>query len=229
MREASFFQTTRGRIVESLRRRGGRTAADLSKEHGLTANGVRQHLSRLERDGLISELSERRGPTKPSFVYSLTPEGERLFPQRYHVLLNAVLDELLREGGDDRLHDVFRKIGERSAAKYASQFQGKDMGQRVAELTRILRKQGVVADYEATKDGFIVREHNCPFKEAATSHPQVCSVIHTLMQETLAAKPEHTTSIARGDKLCEFRIPLAATPTKQSTGRTVRAGDSGGR
>ncbi|HKW44757.1 MAG TPA: ArsR family transcriptional regulator, partial [Candidatus Eremiobacteraceae bacterium] len=147
MREASFFQTTRGRIVESLKR-GPRTASELSAEHGLTPNAVRQHLSRLERDHLVAEARARRGPTKPSFVYALTAEGDRLFPQRYDVLLNAVLDEVRRAGGADAVASLFRNIGERSVRKNAHRFEGKDAAGRVNEVAKILGEQGVIAEVE---------------------------------------------------------------------------------
>lgn len=207
MREAAFFHTTRGRILESLKKHGGSTAAELAVEHGLTANAVRLHLGRLEVDGLIREGSARRGRTKPSAVYLVTNAGERLFPQRYDVLLNAVLHELQLEEGQDRVTALFRKIGERSARKYADRFEGKGTGERVDELAKILREQGVVADCEATHDGFVLREHNCPFKDTVADHPQVCTVVHTLMNEVLPSAPEQRTSIARGDAACEFHIP----------------------
>jgi predicted ArsR family transcriptional regulator len=206
MQGNGFFQTTRGRILESLKRRGSRTATELAAEHGLTANAVRQHLGRLEADGLVVEAAARRGRTKPSLTYSVTSDGERLFPQRYDVLLNALLHELQAEEGQDRVTDLFRKIGERSARKYADRFDGKDTAGRVDELTKILREQGVVADCERTNDGFLIREHNCPFKDTVSSHPQVCTVVHTLMGEVLPAKPEQRTSIARGDAVCEFHL-----------------------
>jgi len=201
-----FFQTTRGRILESLKRSGGSTARELAVEHGLTANAVRQHLGRLEADGLVAEKPARRGRTKPSLLYSVTAEGDRQFPQRYDVLLNALLSELRAEDGQDRVTELFRKIGERSARKYADRFAGKDAAGRVDELTKILREQGVVADCERTADGFVIREHNCPFKGTATTHPQVCTVVHTLMDEVLPGEKEHRTSIARGDAMCEFHV-----------------------
>ncbi len=207
MREAPFFHTTRGRILQSLKRQGGRTAAELAAEHRLTVNAVRQHLSRLEAEGLVADGAARPGRTKPSAVYSVTHEGERLFPQRYDVLLNALLRELRAEGGDDRVSDLFRKIGERSARKYAARFEGKPLAQRVDEVTKILKEQGVVADCEAADGGYTIREHNCPFKETAESNPQVCTVVHSLMNEVLPVAPEQRRSIARGDAVCEFHIP----------------------
>jgi predicted ArsR family transcriptional regulator len=207
MQTNGFFQTTRGRILESLKRHGGRTATELAVEQGLTANAVRQHLGRLESEGLIVESTARRGPTKPSLLYSVTTEGERLFPQRYDVLLNALLHELQREEGQDRVTELFKKIGQRSARKYADRFEGKDVAGRVDELTKLLREQGVVADCERTDDGFLIREHNCPFKDTVASHPQVCNVVHSLMGEVLPGKPEQRSSIARGDAVCEFHLP----------------------
>jgi len=201
-----FFQTTRGRILESLKRRGGRTATELAAEHGLTANAVRQHLGRLEADGLVAESTARRGRTKPSLLYTVTTEGERLFPQRYDVLLNALLTELRVEEGQDRVNALFQKIGERSARKYADRFAGKDLAGRVDELTKILRDQGVIADCERTGDGFLIREHNCPFKETVAAHPQVCTVVHTLMNEVLPGEREQRSSIAKGDAVCEFHV-----------------------
>ena len=212
MKDAAFFQTTRGRILESLKKRGDRTAAELAAEHGLTRNAVRQHLGRLEAEGLIAEGPARRGRTKPSAVYAVTHAGERLFPQRYDVLLNAVLHELQLEDGQDRVTALFRKIGERSARKYADRFEGKGLAARVDELTKILQEQGVVAECEAAPDGFVIREHNCPFKEAAGAHPQVCTVVHTLMHEVLPVTSEQRSSIARGDAACEFHISAADKP-----------------
>jgi len=94
MHEARFFQSTRGKIVTELRRRHSASAVDLSAEFGLSPNAVRQQLLALERDGYVVERSVRRGPTKPTLEYSLTPGAEALFPQQYDRMLNAVLREV---------------------------------------------------------------------------------------------------------------------------------------
>ncbi len=210
MREPSFFQTTRGRIVESLKRHRTRTATQLSQERGVTPNAIRQHLSRLERDGLVAESAQRIGPTKPTLVYSLTEEGERLFPQRYPLLLNVLLDELQREDGPAKLKEVFSNIGRRSAQRHAARFAGKDLPQRIAELAQFLRERGVNVEYEKTPSGFVFRELNCPFKDSVTTHPEICSMVHSLMEEVLPQKPQQVRSISRGDDRCEFE--LAANP-----------------
>jgi predicted ArsR family transcriptional regulator len=221
MRESSFFQTTRGRIVESLKRHRARTATELSAEHGVTPNAVRQHLSRLERDGLVSEQARRLGRTKPTLVYTLTEEGERLFPQRYPLLLNVLLDELAREDGPGRLKELFSNIGRRSAQRHAGRFAGKELPEKVAELAKFLRERGVVVEYEKTDSGYAFREYNCPFKDTVTTHPEICSMVHTLMEEVLPGKPLQVSSISRGDDRCEFE--LAAPKNLVSPGAKASA------
>ncbi|MFN2449297.1 MAG: helix-turn-helix domain-containing protein, partial [Candidatus Baltobacteraceae bacterium] len=81
MQADRFFQTTRGRIVDELRRRRTASAVDLAGVFGLSPNAIRQQLVVLERDGLVAERSVRRGKTKPTYEFSLTSDAERLFPQ----------------------------------------------------------------------------------------------------------------------------------------------------
>lgn len=212
MREQSFFQTTRGRIVRSLKQHRIRTAAQLSQEHSVTANAVRQHLSRLGRDGLVAERAERLGRTKPTLVYSLTEEGERLFPQRYPLLLTVLMDELSREEGPARLQELFANIGRRSAQRHAERFADKDTAGVVHELAAFLRERGVIVEYERSGDGFTFREYNCPFRENVSAHPEICAMVHTLMEQVLPEKPRQTASIAAGDARCEFEFGAVAAP-----------------
>lgn len=210
MREDSFFHTTRGRIVESLLRRPAQTATELSTRLGLTPNAIRQHLTRLGRDGLVTESAQRRGRTKPSLVYALTHGGEQLFPQRYSAVLNLLLRELKREQGPQRVNELFARIGRRTAHKYADRFEGKDTGGRLAVLGELLREQGVVTDFEAGKNEFLFREHNCPFRASVAENAELCTMVHTLMEEVLPGKTEQRKSIARGDDRCEFVVAKTA-------------------
>ena len=113
-----FFQTTRGKIVSELRRRGSASAADLARSFGLSPNAVRQQLMVLERDGLVAETPVRRGPTKPTYEFSLTPEADKLFPQAYDKMLTAVLREV-REPVRRRRRSSGSSTGSRDAPSSA--------------------------------------------------------------------------------------------------------------
>jgi predicted ArsR family transcriptional regulator len=211
MHEVRFFQSTRGKIVTALRRRHSASAVDLAVEFGLSANAVRQQLLLLEQAGYVVERSVRRGPTKPTFEYSLTPAADSLFPQRYDKLLNAVLHEVRDSLGREALDSVLGKLGDRAAAKYRAKLTAPDLRGRVYELAALLRENGVEADVVEGSGGALeLREHNCPYGQSVGEHPELCSIIHTVLSETVSKDTRQVESIATGGGACRFEIAAAS-------------------
>lgn len=206
MQSDRFFQTTRGRIVEELRRRKSASAVDLAQVFGLSPNAVRQQLVVLERDGLVVEKSVRRGPTKPTYEFSLTSEAEKLFPQHYDKMLGAVLREVKEQFGSDGVARVFDGIAKRTVAKAKERVTAAEPVAKVEQLTEVLREGGVVAEFSLIDGGFELREHNCPYSEVVKEHPEVCSVIHHVLDETIGGEHVQTESIATGGSECRFEI-----------------------
>jgi predicted ArsR family transcriptional regulator len=206
MQADRFFQTTRGKIVTELRRRGSASATDLARAFGLSPNAVRQQLTVLERDGLVAETPVRRGPTKPTFEFSLTPEAEKLFPQGYDKMLTAVLRELRSQFGTAGVERIFEGLSRRAIDRARETVTAADPEQRVAQLTEMLRKSGVVAEYNLMDGGFVLHEHTCPYSSAAKEHPEVCQVIHQVIDETIGGQHEQTESLAHGGRECRFEL-----------------------
>jgi predicted ArsR family transcriptional regulator len=206
MQADRFFQTTRGRIVEELRRRKSASAIDLAGHFALSPNAIRQQLVVLERDGLVVEKSVRRGRTKPTYEFSLTQEAEKLFPQQYDKMLGAVLREVKEQFGDDGVSKVFEGIAKRTVAKAKQRITAKDTQGRVAQLAEVLREGGVVAEYSLIDGGYALHEHNCPYSEVAKDHPEVCSVIHHVLDETVGGQHVQTESLATGGTQCRFEV-----------------------
>lgn len=206
MQSDRFFQTTRGRIVEELRQRKSASAVDLAHVFGLSPNAIRQQLVVLERDGLVVEKSVRRGRTKPTYEFSLTAEAEKLFPQHYDKMLSAVLRELKQQFGQEGVAKVFDGITKRTVAKVKERVTAAEPEEKFKQLTEVLRNGGVVAEYSLIDGGFELREHNCPYSEVVKEHPEVCSVIHHVLDETIGGKHIQTESIATGGTECRFEV-----------------------
>jgi len=205
MQDARFFQSTRGKIVTALRRRHAASAVDLAGEFGLSTNAVRQQLLTLERDGYVAERAVRRGPTKPTLEYSLTPSAETLFPQRYDLMLNSVLRQVKDNFGEAGLDTVLGGMGKRASEKYRARVSASDPKGRATELAAALRDEGVEADV-IELDGIVqLREHNCPYAKTVTEHPEVCSIIHTVLHD-VAPGSTQVESIATGGETCRFEI-----------------------
>ena len=219
MQADRFFQSTRGRIVEELRRRRTASAVDLAQVFGLSPNAVRQQLVVLERDGLVVEKSVRRGRTKPTYEFSLTAEAEKLFPQHYDKMLGAVLREVKQQFGKEGVAKVFDGIAKRTVAKAKQRITAGDAEGKFQQLTQVLREGGVMADYNLIDGGFELHEHNCPYSEIVKEHPEVCSVIHHVLDETVGGKHVQTESIATGGAECRFEIkPFDGLRTAHAVG-----------
>jgi len=201
-----FFQTTRGRIVAELRRRGSASAADLASLFGLSPNAIRQQLVVLERDGLVVEEAVRRGPTKPTLDFSLTPEAEKLFPQHYDKMLTAVLREVRSRYGGAAVGSIFDDIAQRTVSKAKERITAQEPEERVAQLTEVLREQGVIAEYSLIDGGFALHEHTCPYSSVVKDNPEVCSVIHHVIDETIGGEHRQVESLATGGKECRFEL-----------------------
>jgi predicted ArsR family transcriptional regulator len=214
-----FFESARGKIVGALRERRSASAFDLAEQFGLSPNAIRQQLVLLERDGLIAGRSVRRGKTKPTVEYSLTPEADRFFPQRYDKMLNAVLREIRVAGGDDAVKAVFERIGKRSAERLASGGQSQPEGQLIS-LVESLKSAGVTAELRTTGRGTMtLHEHSCPYASVVAENPEACSAIHTILDAVAPGKAAQVESLATGGTECRFEIEM--NPAERETAATA--------
>ncbi|MGA8533804.1 MAG: helix-turn-helix domain-containing protein [Candidatus Tumulicola sp.] len=203
-----FFASTRGKIVTELRRRGSASAVDLARAFELSPNAIRQQLVVLERDGLVAESPVRRGPTKPTLEFSLTGEADRLFPQAHDKMLTAVLREVREQFGTPAVGRIFDALSKRAVDRARRRITAETPEKKVAQLTEMLREKGVVADYSLIDGGFAVHEHNCPYTNVAKDHPEVCGVIHQVIEETIGGEHTQTESLAHGGRECRFEMKL---------------------
>src|SRR3970040_2468153 len=107
------MQSTRQQILNYLQRHGRATVKDVGTLLGLTSTGIRQHLTVLERDGLVDSREERGRVGRPTLVYSLTEQADSLFPKRYDDLAGVILEEIRTVDGNERLQQLFGRVAHR--------------------------------------------------------------------------------------------------------------------
>ena len=201
-----FFDSTRGKIVGALRSRGAASAFDLASEFALSPNAIRQQLVILERDGLVTGKSVRRGKTKPTHEYTLTGQADRYFPQAYDRMLSAVLREIRTLHGDSAVATVFDGIAKRQVDKLTPVLEGKTTLERLEVIADTIRASGVSVEVEEHGDTIVLREHNCPYANVVDEHPECCTVIHTMLDETISPEIVQTQSLATGGTECRFEV-----------------------
>src|ERR1700747_2675790 len=118
--------STRREILAHIKRRGPMTVQELSHTLQITPMGVRQHLAILERDGCVQSNGIRRGQGRPSRLYGITEEGDKLYPKPYEHPAQSLLDDLRTVGGEKKLDELFEHRRKRLLEQYRSRMAGKD-------------------------------------------------------------------------------------------------------
>ena len=178
--DRKFFESTRGRVV-TLLRRSGRTVEDLVRALGLTDNGVRTHLSVLERDGIVRQRGtvSRGGGGKPAYIYELTPEAEALFPKAYSPVLRRFLDVMAERLGSEETEALLRAVGRRIAGERIVPESG--LRARLEAAVGVLNELGGLAELEECDGAFIIQGYSCPLSAVSSDHPEVCRMAETLV------------------------------------------------
>ena len=204
------MQTTRQQILEHLQRHGRATVKELGQVLHLTSTGIRQHLTVLERDGLVVAREERGRVGRPTLVYTLTEKAESLFPRSYDALATALLKEIRASEGSERLYELLHRVAQRMAESFWERVQGKSLAERVEETAAILKEQGCLADWEQRDGEFFLHEFTCPFPKVAKEDSAVCTLHLDLVRLLTGADARLVRSVLRGEGACTYRIrPLA--------------------
>jgi predicted ArsR family transcriptional regulator len=204
------MQTTRQQILEHLQRHGQGTVKELGQLLRLTPTAIRQHLTVLERDGLVVAREERGRVGRPTLVYTLTDKADSLFPRSYDELASALLEEIRASEGSERLYQILHRIAQRMAESLSERVRGKSLAQRVEETALILQEQGCLVDWEQRDGEFFLHEFTCPFSKVAKEDSAVCTLHLDLVRLLTSADTRLVRSVLRGERACTYRIrPLS--------------------
>ena len=200
------MQATRQQIVDYLRRHGRATVKELDTHLGLTSTGVRQHLTVLEREGLVDAQAERGHVGRPALVYRLTDEGDALFPKSYDQLANILLEEVREVAGGQVLQTLLRRTATRFAEPYRARLEGRSLAERVKETSKIIQDRGSLSEVVQDGDGWLIKQYTCPFPKVAEENSCVCALDVEFIRQLVGADARLSTSLLRGDDCCTYRI-----------------------
>ncbi len=200
------MQETRQQILDYLRREGRATVKELERLLGLTSTGIRQHLTVLERDGLVEAFEERGRVGRPALVYRLTEQGDAIYPKQYDLLANIVLEEVREVAGAEGLQTILRRVATRFADPYRERLNGKSLPERVAEATQIIQERGCESDSLHDGEDWLISQFTCPFPNVARENSSVCALDVEFVGQLVGADARLTKSLLRGDRSCTYRI-----------------------
>jgi predicted ArsR family transcriptional regulator len=215
------MQATRQQILDYIRRHGHGTVKAIGEHLALTPTGIRQHLTVLERDGLVEAREERGHVGRPALVYRLTAVGDALYPKRYDELANALIEEARSVLGSQALARLMKSVAGRFAAAQSSRVSGKPLEERVEAASEVLEQRGSVVTWIAQDGEYAVRTHTCPYWNIATKNSIICALDVEFVRQLVGEDMRLTTSLVRGDDCCTFHIKSGSEqpqPAKDAAG-----------
>lgn len=211
------FRGLRSDLLVALRKEQPLTAGELGARFGLTANALRRHLKEMEDAGLVRFRREVRGVGGPVYTYSLTEQGEQLFPRSYANPLADALEIVRAEQGPEGVVRIFRRRWEALVAVAKPVLASLPLADRAHALGEMLSANGYMAEVEsASPNDALIREHNCAVREIALRFPEVCTAEAAFIAEFLGTAVSRQSHMMHGCKSCEYTAhePAAASITR---------------
>jgi predicted ArsR family transcriptional regulator len=202
------MQPARDSILTIIRNQGDASIRTLAAELGLAIPTVRHHLMVLERDGMLESTPVRDGVGRPSLRYRLTQGGHESFPKKYAWLSKALLSTIRTDLGKERLDRLIRTISRDTIAKYTAELTGKDLEDKQAVLTKLLKKEGYVTRWENDGDILEITLLSCPFRAISAEHLEICQLDQEIIEGVLEIPVRQTACIVQGDSSCKFRLQI---------------------
>ena len=192
-----------------LENKEGLTVEELSKGLGITDNAVRQHLTALERDGMVVKGETQSTGGRPEQLFGLTAAGHELFPRHYSWFAELLISSLLEEQGTEALRERLEGMGKAVGRQVASRLAGvKDRAERIRALSGIMRELGYQSGSvdPANEKLPAIEATNCVFHSLAERYPEVCYFDLALMSEIVGSDVIHDECMVRGGNVCRFKF-----------------------
>ena len=206
-RTLSGYRGIRSEILLALKKAQPLSAHRLADQFSVSANALRRHLELLEHDGVVRHASHARGVGAPVFEYSLTSDGESLFPSAYVAALIEALEAVKQHAGSKGVVEMFRKRWEALATEARPELEKLPMGERTQLLAALLSAQGYMAEAVVLSDtNATITEHNCAIRAVAERYPEICDAEADFLEMMTGGVVQRHQHILKGCNACEYQV-----------------------
>jgi predicted ArsR family transcriptional regulator len=196
---------TSGRVVQLLRQQGPLTIDELSAALELTRTAVRSHLTVLIGKRLVVPAGSKKGPSKPSRLYAVTPEAEQQLSRAYVPVLTQLLKRLSERMGTDEFDELMREVGAGLGRFFPATGTRRE---RVESGNQLLHELGALTLVVEEADRFIIAGQGCPLSAVTSEFPQACAILANLLGQ-ITGEPVTVCCERYNRRRCCFEIPAA--------------------
>lgn len=211
-------ESTSDRILNSIKLQGEATAAQLAAEFSMTKEGARQHLLKMEQQGLVKSTAKSQGVGRPKTVYSLAEKGLAKFPDAHAMITVELLRSVKDLLGENALNLLVSDREKRTYQKYEAALQQDDtLEKRLKKLTQLRTEEGYMADWKKEGGVYYLIENHCPICSAARECQGFCKAELQNFRQLLGPEyeVERVSHILSEGQRCTYKITLRE-PAKAS-------------
>lgn len=190
-------------LLDLLRKHDQLTVNQLSSLMEVTATAVRQRLSRLRAQGLISRAVEKGGRGRPVHRYTLTESGRKKTGANFADLAIALWEEIRSIRDPDVRRGLLERISRRLAAEYDMKIEGGTLEERMSSLAELFGERDVPIEVRAG-DLPVLTVVACPYPRLAEIDRSVCAMERILFSELLGEEIRLSQCRLDGDGCCTF-------------------------
>lgn len=201
-------RTTRDIILHSIKQTPQSTVDELAEAAEISPVTVRHHLNALQAEGTIEAASVRRKVGRPYYVYSLSEQGQELFPKRYVRLTSRLLDELKGRLPQEVINEIFSGLVNTVLEEHKGEFEHLPIEERMDYLVNLLSDEGFLSTWEKTTSGYRLVEYSCPYLSIGSTHAEVCEFDKQLMTGVLQLQVHQDSCMLHGANCCQFSTEL---------------------
>lgn len=202
--------STRGNIIQRLKKTGGMTIDELSRQINITPMGVRQHLLSLEKKGVVSYIARRQGIGRPGFIYMLTEAAQDFFPNTYDNFSLEMLLDIQKHDGQRKIEQIFSWRKDRMLKMYRHTLAGREgIDDKLNGLKQILESQGHYIELSRNNGHYHLKNFHCPIGKIAAEFKEACKHELQMYQELLGKNVTREHTICDNSICCLYVIPAS--------------------
>ncbi len=197
--------STRDRILDTLRRRGPCTVADLARRFRISTMAVRLQLQGLAREGFVHQEETRASRGRPARVYGLTTSSACCFPDRGGPMALEVLEEMEALAGRAMVIRAIERRARKLADAWRAALKDLPLAERVRRLAAFRDEEGYLAEAEPAggrRAGLV--ERHCPIASLARRWPEICAIEEDMFRRALGVSVRRTEHLLSGGTCCRY-------------------------
>lgn len=199
---------TRRIILETLSQRSMLPIDEIARAARHSVIATRYHLALLVAEGVVVAKKVARTATvgRPQMLYTLADRAHERLPKQYDSLAENLLAEISHTLNEKDTRAILRRAGKRLASTAPTLRRGARLETRLERAVDFLSTRGYLARWEKTNRELALSVYNCPYRQVALAHREVCEMDVALIGALLELPMKLSQCIANQDHCCSFVI-----------------------